>query len=255
RPIYNRLSRFFGKAAINRLSIPGRLVLMVLALALPLNLVIVWVIWDLVHRANDAQRTSLLYSARSIAAGVDSEIGKHLALAESLARSPELLDDNLDAFEVEARRQFPAGKDVWVLVADVSGQQLMNTLVSPDQPLPQRNPIGLEAQQRALATRSIVISGIFRGSLSHDWIATIEIPIFKSDQPFRVLCVTMKQEGFQRLLSAHHVPTNWLVGIIDREGRFIARVPQGAAKIGQLAVQGWRAIKDQTGIFEYLSLE
>src|SRR5215467_12574146 len=119
RPIYNRLSRFFGKAAINRLSIPGRLVLMVLALALPLNLVIVWVIWDLVHRANDAQRTSLLYSARSIAAGVDSEIGKHLALAESLARSPELLDHNLDAFEVEARRQFPAGRDVWVLVADV----------------------------------------------------------------------------------------------------------------------------------------
>ena len=168
---------------------------------------------------------------------------------------PELLNDNLDPFEVEARREFPPGGDVWVLVADVSGQQLINTSVSPGRPLPQRNSIGIEAQQRALATRSIVISGIMRGSVARDWIATIEVPIFKSDQPFRVLCITMKQEGFLRLLSAHHVPTNWLVGIIDGQGRFIARVPQGAAKIGQLAVQGWRAIKDQTGLFEYLSLE
>jgi signal transduction histidine kinase/ActR/RegA family two-component response regulator len=223
--------------------------------ALPLNLVIVWVIWDLVHRANDTQRASLLYSARSIAAGVDAEIGKHLALAQSLARSPDLLDDNLDAFEVEARRQFPAGGDVWVLVADVNGQQLMNTLVAPGQPLPQRNTTGIEAQQRALATRSIVVSGIMRGSVLHDWIATIEVPIFKSDQPFRVLCVTMRQEGFLRLLSAHHIPTNWLVGIIDGEGRFIARIPKGPTEIGQLASEGWRAVKDRTGVFEYPSLD
>jgi hypothetical protein len=154
----------FGKAAVNRLSIRGRLALMMLAVALPLNLVIVWVIWDLVHRADDSQRISLLYTARSIAAGVDAEIGKYMALAQSLARSPELLDDNIHAFEVEVRREFPAEGDAWALVADVSGQQLMNTLVSPGQPLLQRNPIALEAQHRALATRSIVISGIMRGT-------------------------------------------------------------------------------------------
>ena len=91
------------------MSISGRLILLVLALALPLNLIIAGVIWGLVTRANDAQRTSLLYAARSIAAGVDAELGKFIALAESLARSPALLDDNLDAFEAEARREFPEG--------------------------------------------------------------------------------------------------------------------------------------------------
>ena len=81
-----------------------------LALALPLNLIILGAIWGLVSQANDAQRTSLLYAARSIAAGVDAELGKFIALAESLARSPALLDDNLDAFEAEARREFPEGE-------------------------------------------------------------------------------------------------------------------------------------------------
>ena len=229
--------------------------LLVLALALPLNLVIVGVIWGLVGRANDAQRANLLYTARSIAAGVDAEIGKYMTLAQSLASSPHLLDDNLDDFEAEARRDLPAEGDARVLVADVNGQQLMNTLVSRGQPLPQRNPDALEAQQRALATRSIVISGIMRGSIAQEWIANIEVPIFKSGQPFRVLAVAMRQEGFLRLLSAHDIPTNWLVGIIDGQGRFIARVPQGTAKVGQLAVEGWRAIKDRTGIFDYISLE
>jgi len=130
------LSVIFGKAAFNSLGIPGRLALLVLALALPLNLVIVGVIWGLVGRANDAQRASLLYTARSIAAGVDAEIGKYMTLAQSLASSPHLLDDNLDDFEAEARRDFPAEGDARVLVADVNGQQLMNTLVSRGQPLP-----------------------------------------------------------------------------------------------------------------------
>ncbi len=94
---------------MNRLSIPSRLILLVLALAVPLNLVIVGVVWGLVSRANEIQRTSLLYAARSIAAGVDAELGKYAALVEALSRSPALLDDNLDAFEAEARRAFPAG--------------------------------------------------------------------------------------------------------------------------------------------------
>src|SRR4029078_9575879 len=95
--------------AFNNLSISGRLILLVPALAPPLNLIIVGVISNLVGRADEIQRTSLLYAARSIAAGVDAELGKYVALAEALSRSPALLDQNLDAFEAEARRAFPIG--------------------------------------------------------------------------------------------------------------------------------------------------
>ena len=250
-----RLGGLQASAAFNRLSISARLILLVLGLALPLNLVIVGVIWDLVQRANEVQRTSLLYAARSIAAAVDAKLGKFIALAESLVRSPDLLEDNLEAFEAEARREFPEGGAVWVLVADVNGQQLINTLVQPGERLPRRLPLAMEAQQRALATRSIVISDVLQSRAAQDWVANIEVPIFKNGQPFRGLAVGIRGREFLRLLSARDIPKNWLVGIIDSQGRFIARVPKGATEIGQLASQGWRAIKGQTGLFEYPSLE
>jgi signal transduction histidine kinase len=250
-----RLGGLQPSVAINRLSISARLILLVLALALPLNLVIVGVIWNLVNRADEAQRTSLLYTARSIAAGVDAELGNFIALAESLTRSPALLGDNLDAFEAEARREFPKGGGAWVLVADMNGQQLINTLAQPGEPLPRLNPLAIEAQQRALATGSIVISDVLRSPVAQDWVADIEVPIFKNGQPFRGLAVGIRGREFLPLLSAPDIPKNWLASVIDGQGRFIARVPKGATEVGQLASQGWRAIKDRTGLFEYASLE
>jgi len=86
-------------------------------------------------------------------------------------------------------------------------------------------------------------------------IANIEVPIFKDGLPFRGLAIIVRHTQFLSLLSAQDIPRNWLVGIIDGQGRFIARVPKGATEVGQLASQGWRAIKDRTGVFEYPSLE
>ena len=212
-------------------------------------------IWDLVQRANEVQRTSLLYAARSIAAGVDAELGKYVALLEALSRSPALLDDNLDAFEAEARRAFPAGGDAWVLVSDTDDQQLINTFAQPGQPLPRRNPIAIAALHGAFSTRAIVITDLFRGPVTQDWLVNIEVPIFKGGLPYRGLAIVVRHTQFLHLLSAQDIPRNWLAGIIDGQGRFIARVPQGATEVGQLASQGWRAIKDQTGVFEHPSLE
>src|SRR5262245_7503217 len=197
------------KAAITRLSIPGRLGLLVLALALPLNLIIAGTIWGLVNRADEAQRTSLLYAARSIAAGVDAKFSKYVALAESLARSPELLDDNLEAFEEEARREFPQGGLASVLVADLSGQQLLNTRSKPGEPLPRRHTLAIAAQARALETRAIVISGIMRRAVAEDWVVNIELPIYKSGQPFRGLSIVIGQQEFLPLLSGRDIPINW----------------------------------------------
>ena len=243
------------KAAVNRLSIPWRLGLLVVTLALPLNLIIVGAIWVLVNQANNAQRASLLYSAQLIAAGIDAELGKYIALAELLVRSPALRDDNLDAFEAEARHRVPSGRPVWIVVADVNGQLLVNTAAQPNHTLPRRNPIAFEAQRRTWATGDIVISDLMHGSVSEDWIVTIEVPIFKDGHPFRGLAVIMRAGGFLSLLSERVIPRNWRVGIIDGQGRFIARIPQGTTEVGQLASEGWRALKDQTGMFEYPSLE
>jgi signal transduction histidine kinase len=63
----------------------------------------------------------------------------------------------------------------------------------------------------------------------------------------------MTQEAFLRLLHAQGIPKNWRAGIIDGQGRNIARVPH--AEVGEFASQGWRAAKEQTGLSEFASRE
>jgi PAS domain S-box-containing protein len=232
-------------------TIAARVVAIVIALALPLNLVVFAVIWNLDSAADEAQRASLLYSARSVAAAVDAELGKYIALAQTLSGSPALLDDNLAAFEAEARRVFASIKDASFLVTDPNGQHLINGAARRDQPLPRLQPVALRAQNLALESRSIVVSDVSIGNVSKEWVAGVYVPIFKNDRPFRALAVTMKVRGFLKLLNAREIPRNWKVGIIDGQGRFIARVPDHDAFVGELASQGWRDVKDLDGIFEF----
>ena len=238
-----------------RWSVGKRLALLVAAVALPLIVLIAAVVWNLARTTIEAQRTSLLYTARSVAAGVDAQLGKYIAVAESLARSPALLADNLDAFEKEAVQTLTGVADAWVLVADLDGQQLLNTSAAAVRPLVRRGPMGIAAQQRALNQRTLTISGVRRGTVVHDWVATVEIPIFKDQQPFRALSVTMSLPAFLKLLSGQEMPEGWLAGIIDMEGRFVARVPNRDDKVGQLASEGWRAVQGREGVFEFASLE
>jgi PAS domain S-box-containing protein len=248
---FNKSASLAVVRAFANWTIAARLIAIVIALALPLNLVVIVVIWNLDGAADEAQRASLLYSARSVAAAVDAELGKYIALAQALSRSPALLDDDLDAFDAEARRAFASIKNASFLVADVAGQQLINGAARPSQSLPRRNPVALRAQNLALEGRSVVVSDVLIDPDVDDWVANVDVPIFKDDQPFRALAVTMRARGFLKLLNAREMPKNWIAGIIDGQGRFIARVPDHAANVGQLASEGWREVKDQDGIFEF----
>jgi HAMP domain-containing protein len=60
---------------------------------------------------------------------------------------------------------------------------------------------------------------------------------------------------FQRLLSSQHLPDRWVSGLVDREGRFIARVPP--LPVGSMASQQYRDnIRDaQEGWFRSTTVE
>ena len=263
--VHSALRRPFNKliAALDRgfaapfahWTIGTRLAAIVLALAAPLGLLIAAMVWYLAAAAGEAQRASLLYAAHSIAAAADARIDKYIALARGLASSPALLDDNLDAFEAEARLDFVSVADAWVLVADLEGQQLVSLTGLLLQPLPKRNPVAFAAQQQAMAEGDIVVSPMFVEPDLVEWMATIELPIRKEGLPFRALAVAMDLKGFLRLLNVQKMPDKWLGGIVDTQGNMVARIPDREQHIGQPASEGWRRVANQEGVFEFPSLE
>jgi PAS domain S-box-containing protein len=250
-PDLNALTTGDATPPFPRVTINARLIAIVLTLAVPLNIVVAAVIWSLVSAANETQRASLLYSARSVAAAVDAELGKYIALAQVLSHSPALLDDSIDAFESELRRGLSADPELWAIVADVSGRLLVNTTRARGQPLlsPTRSKEGLAAQNEAFATGSVVVSDVFLGP-DERWAATANIPIFKNGQPFRALAITMHTRRFLDLVAFQDMPKNWLVAIRDTQGRLVVRLPNHDRRVGQLVYERVRAIKDQDGLFD-----
>lgn len=236
------------------MSISGRLSLIVAAVAVPLNALIVSIIASLAVASIDAQRTSLLYSARSVAAGVDAQLGKYLAIAQDLAKSPALLAGDMETFDREARQSLAAVPDAWALVSDRDGQEIVNTRVPRSMPLPMRRSAGMEVQRSAVEARGTVVSGVRRASITNEWIATIEVPVFKNDRPYRVVSVVIRLPAFLRLLGAQELPAGWLAGIVDGDGRFVARAPDGD-RVGTLASVGWRQHRSTEGVFQITSLE
>jgi PAS domain S-box-containing protein len=230
-----------------RTTINTRLIAIVLALAVPLNIVVAVVIWRLASTAAEGQRTSLVYAARSVATAVDAEIGKYIELGKVLSQDPALLEDNLEEFEGELRRELMAVPNIRAVIADPHGQQLVNTSVPKGQPLPPRPAEEVAAQNRAFETHTVIVSDVYIGPVSGTWMASANIPIFRDGKPFRALALTMYAGGFVGLLAFQDMPKNWRAGIRDSQGRLVARVPDHERLIGQFASEGIRTIRDQDG--------
>lgn len=230
--------------------------MVVLAVALPMALLTAGVIWRLDRQARDTQRHALDYAARSISGALDAHFAKHIAVGRLLAISPSLLADDLVAFRKEAQRAFPDTSEMWVVVADADGRQILNLRSPPGQPLPQRNPEAIRTQARAFATRDVQISNIFIGPVLKSWVATADIPIFYGGQPYRVLVIVMSSKGFLRLLNSTYLPQGWRAAIVDGGGNFVARTGDPEAQSAGSAVSaGWRQTLGRDGVFEFLAPE
>lgn len=99
------------RAAGTGRSIAQLIAAIVLTIAIPLNLMVLVVIWQLTESVRSNQRAGLQYAARAVTGALDAELGKYVAFIQALSRSPALLEHDLAAFETEARRNFSEVED------------------------------------------------------------------------------------------------------------------------------------------------
>jgi hypothetical protein len=239
-----------------RHSLAGIFALIVAALVVPLSgLLVAALLW--VSASNlEAQRTALFFTARAVATGVDAQIDSYAVLASALAASPSLSSGDLSAFDAEARRvtarsQYP---NVWVVVSDLGGRQLVNTGVPQGQPLPLRHALSREVAVRAIASGRPEVSDVIPGTVSGKWTATVDLVVTKDGAPFRVISIVTTLGEFAELLNTQDTPPGWLTGILDRQGKFVARVPSNDENVGRPGSAGFRASMQRDGVTEFPSL-
>ena len=211
---------------------------LVIATALPLMALALVMFQQMVDNERRAIRDALMSNARALAAIVDNEIDTHLAVAGTLATSQALTTGDLATFRVQALRALEIVPGAWLSVSDPSGRFLVSTLFDFGQPLPPRGK--LDIMTKVWATRQPQLSDIETGPISRGRNAFIEYPVFKDGAPLYSILVGLDPERFHKLIGGKF-GDGATIGVLDREHKFVARIPDHDARLGTPASEGWQA--------------
>jgi signal transduction histidine kinase/ActR/RegA family two-component response regulator len=197
-----------------------RLFLLTAAAIVPLALMAGMSLYALQEQQYTQAERVGLELARSVANAVDAELRRSISILETLATTPTLDDRDLPGFRERARRAI-ASLPEWngIVLTDRSGITLVDTRSaggSGDSPLEER-----ESFDRVVRTRAPAIGSVTRHS--KDWLFAARVPVVRgTDVPY-VVTALVRPDAIRNVLTRQQVPGDWVISIIDANGRRVAR--------------------------------
>jgi len=76
-----------------------------------------------------------------------------------------------------------------------------------------------------LRTRTPAIGNVDRLDDASLPAVPVRVPVMRGDKVVYVLSALVRPDSFQELIRQQRLPDDWISGIVDRNGRFVARVP------------------------------
>lgn len=180
-------------------------------------------------------RAALLDSAQTQAGAmrqaVDGVLASAIAGLQALATSPALNGDDRAEFQEQARRVLPYQAGSNVVLSDLDGRQLVNTLVPYGQlHALHGNP---ELQRRVIARGEPVVSDVFTGGVTRRPLVAVEVPVRAANTVRATLAMGFLPERFASLIAQHELPPHWVVSMFDRTGTLIARTRDPERYVGK----------------------
>ena len=161
---------------------------------------------------------------RAAMTAVDEALRGAINSLDVLATSIHLKDGNTRAFHEESIRVL-AGQPDWLSIGLSSTQKLQLS----DAMLPFGEPIALVAaegaQDLALQSGKPAVSDVVVDRTSGSPTVVISYPVVQDGSVRYLLTVPLRLEPFSNLLRAQQLPSDWVIALVDRTQRFIARLP------------------------------
>ena len=241
-------------ALIGRQPLAVQIGALIAATALPLILAFSLVFVQLVLNEQGRAREALLLRTRTLAALVDNEIETFAAIGWALANSRSLETDDLASFQKEAAKAVLFVPGGWLTLSRPDGQVVVSTL----EPLDSVMPMHPEPERvaAALASGKPQVSDLVLGPISKRLNPYVEVPAFRGGAAHYSLAVAMPPERFLALMQSK-TSAGEVVGLVDRNRRFIARIPDHERRLGRPASDDWRSAMagSAEGWFEGMTLE
>lgn len=211
-----------------RLSVRGRLVLLVLAGMVPMGMAALATIYGLYVEERQAFEEQLRGTTRALSQMVDQELTRRESLLRTLAVSPSLQSGDLASFYDYARQVAPDGSTV-ITLSDLTGQQILNT----------RRPYGTRELPRVsfdgLADNGdrAVVSDLYYAPLGKAYSFAVRVPVRVDGTVRHYLSMGGYAAHLQTVLESQKLPSNWFGSVVDRRGIIVARSRNSGSLVGR----------------------
>src|SRR5215204_6281736 len=195
------------------------LILLAAAMLLPILVVAGWTLDHIRTSERDAALRGLRETVRATALIVDRELQGSLSTLKALGQSEHLASGNFEAFYAQAAavNRMP---DVWTLLLDAEGRQILNTIVPFGTPPPPA--VSRERVQRVLATGKPLITDLLLGPVTGKLLTVVYAQADAGGGKY-VIAQSFTVEHWKKTAMAGNLPADWVVAVVDHQGRFIAR--------------------------------
>ncbi|CAA7618566.1 putative Sensor histidine kinase [Magnetospirillum sp. UT-4] len=237
-------------------SIRSRLIAVVVLTTVPPIIALGLLAYLLFANQKTQVEIDMIQTTRALAAAVDRDFMVGLSVARALAASPTLQSGNMQAFHAEARSVLGAPFPGFTIVlSDLTGQQLVNTLRPPGEPLPKHGNIDL--LKRVAASGQPLLSDIYIGGVTGKPVVTVEVPVWRAGKVAYVLSVGYLPQSLVRLLANQNLPEGRMAAVFDSQGVIAARTHLHDQLVGKKGIPELveRMAKDTHGIVESRTLE
>ena len=215
------------------LKIRTHLVLMAAAILLPVVVFSAVALQQLRDGEREAALRGLHETARATALIVDRKLGSSRAALELLAASSYLERGDLQGFYKQAEVLKRATS--WTVLLDENAQQLINTARPFGEKLPPSPGILTDVARQVMATQKPMASDLLLGPVTKKLVTVLFVPVPAHGGKRFILAQAFTVDFFSEAVFQPNTPRNWVVGIIGRDGRFIARNLRGDELVGQPA--------------------
>ncbi len=231
--------------------------IMVAAIMLPLVLASGFAVDKIWQEEHAAAIASLRKTAEATSLLVDRDIQASIAALYALGNSEHLTSGNLEAFYAQAKA-INRAPDTWTALLRSDGSQVLNTAMpfaAPPRVVPP--PVVASPVAQVLVTQKPFVSGVFIGPRSGRQLIAVYVPAVALGAEKYVVVQGFALEHWKDIGKQQGVPADWIVAVVDRAGRIVARSHMSDELRGKPARPELvaAAAKSEEGTYRNLTLE
>ena len=169
----------------------------------------------------EAALSGLRETVRATALIVDAEVQGSLGALTALAQSRSLQTGDFAALYEQAQA-IDHKPDVWTLVLDATGSQIIDTSVPFGTPPPLAS-LALERVSKVLVGRQPAMSDLIIGPVAKSLLTTLYVAAKPGPAGNFVVAQAFSVDHWNRQVTRPQGRPDWIVAVIDRAGKFIWR--------------------------------